>query len=135
MKGGANVEINDEYLDEILHNRNISIELAMQNISNDQTVINNTVKDLKDFNSQILAIQAKRGEQLVSMRPAVKKAFDFMGDVIVELFSEHDALKNKMRSYDDNWLEETKAKLLKQIDNEKRANFIMSRMQKQLKNN
>ena len=31
------------------------------------------------------------------------------------------------------WLEESKAKLLKQIDDEERANLIMSRMQKQMK--
>ena len=33
------------------------MELAMQNISNDQTVRNNTVQDLKDFNSQSLSTQ------------------------------------------------------------------------------
>ena len=34
----------------------------MQVISYDQTVRNNTVQDLKDFNSQSLATQAKKGE-------------------------------------------------------------------------
>ena len=67
------------------------------------------------------------------MMPAIKKAFDPMGDDIVELFTENDALKNKIGSYDEKWLEETKAKLLKQIDDEKKANLIMSRMQKQMK--
>ena len=46
----------------------------------------------------------------------------------------NDALKNKIGSYDEKkWLEESKAKLLKQIDDEKRANLIMSRMEKQMK--
>ena len=45
----------------------------MQSISNDQTVRNDTVQELKDFNSQSLATQAKIGEQLVSMMPAIKK--------------------------------------------------------------
>ena len=45
----------------------------MQLISNDQTVRNDTVQDLKDFNSQSLATQPKKGEQLVYMMPAIKK--------------------------------------------------------------
>ena len=56
-----------------------------------------------------------------------------MGDDIVEVSTENDAFKNKVGSYDEKWLEEYKAKLLKQIDDEKRANLIMSRMQKQMK--
>ena len=105
----------------------------MQIISNDQTVRSNTVQDLKDFSWQSLATQAKKGEQLVSMMPAIKKAFDLLGDEIVELSTENESLKNKMGSYDEKWLEESKAKLLKQIDDGKRANSIMSRKQKQMK--
>ena len=41
--------------------------------------------------------------------------------------------ENKIGSYDEKWLEESIAKLLKQIDDEKRANLNMSRMQKQTK--
>ena len=55
-----------------------------------------------------------------------------MGDVIVELYREKDALKNKKGSYDEKWLEESKAKLVKQIDDEKRAIPFMSRMKKQM---
>ena len=51
------------------------MELAMQIISNDKTVTNDTVQDLKAFNSQSLSTQAKKGEQLVSMMPAIKKGF------------------------------------------------------------
>ena len=108
------------------------MELAMQIISNNQTVRSNTVQDLKEFKSQSLATQAKKGEQLVSMMPAIKKAFNLLGDDIVELSTENDALKNKIGSYDEKWLEESKAKLLKLIDDEKRANIIMSRMKKQM---
>ena len=57
----------------------------MQIISNDTTVKSNTVQFLKDFNSQSLATQARKGEQLVSMMPAVQKAFDLMSDDIVDL--------------------------------------------------
>ena len=104
----------------------------MQIISKDQTVRSDRVQDLKDFNSQSLATQAKKGEQLVSLMPAIKKALDLMGNDIVDLSTENDALKNKIGSYDEKWLKESKAKLLKQIDDVKRANLIISRMQKQM---
>ena len=51
--------------------------------------------------------------------PAIKKAFKLMGDDIVELSTENDALKKG--SYDEKWLKDSKTKLLKQIDDEKRA--------------
>ena len=104
----------------------------MQLSSNDKTVRNDTIQDLKDFNQQSLTTQAKKGEQLVSMMPAIKKAFNLMGDDIIELSTENDALKNKIGSYDERWLEESKAKLLKEIDDQKRADIIMSRMMKQM---
>ena len=57
----------------------------MQTISNDKTVRIDTIQDLKEFNQQSLTTQAKKGEQLVSMITAIKKAFNLMGDDIVEL--------------------------------------------------
>ena len=104
----------------------------MQLSSNDKTVRNDTIQDLKGFSQQSLTTKAKKGEQLVSLMPAIKKAFNLMGDDIVELSTENDALKNKIGSYDERWLEESKLKLLKEIDDEKRANIIMSRMKKQM---
>ena len=50
----------------------------MQIIFNDKTVRNDTIQDLKDFIQQSLTTQAKKGEQLISMMPAIKKAFDLM---------------------------------------------------------
>ena len=47
-----------------------------------------------------------------------------MGDDIVELSTENETMKNKIGSYDEYWLEESKTKLLKQIDDEKGANFF-----------
>ena len=108
------------------------MELAMQLISTDQTVRNNTIQDLKDFNQQSLSTRAKKGEQLVSMMPAIKEAFTLMGNDIVDLSTENDALKEKIGDYDEKWLQESKEKLLKDIDDEKRANLIMSRMKKQM---
>ena len=64
--------------------------------------------------------------------PAIKKAFTLLGDDIVELSTENDALKNKIGSYDGKWLEESENKMLKQIDDGKRANLILSRMKKQM---
>ena len=104
----------------------------MQLISNDKLVRNDTIQDLKDFNQQSLKTQAKNGEQLVSMMPAIKKDFNLMGDDIVELSTENDAFKSKIGSYDEKWFEESKAKLLKQIDDEERANLNMSRVKKQM---
>ena len=68
------------------------------------------------------------------MMLAIKRAFNLLGDDIVELSTANDALKNKMGDYDEKWLQESKNKLLKQIVDEKRANLIMSRLKKQ-KNN
>ena len=50
----------------------------MQTISTDKTVRSETVQDLNDFNLQSLTTQAKKGEQLVSMLPAIKKDFNLM---------------------------------------------------------
>ena len=104
----------------------------MQLISNDNTVRNDTIQDLREFNRQSLTTQAKKAEQLVSMMPAIKKAFNLLGDDIVDLSAENDILKNKIGDYDEKWLEESKAKLLKDIDDEERANLIMSMMKKQM---
>ena len=68
----------------------------MQLISSDQTVRNDTIQDLKDFNQQSLSTQAKKGEQLTSKMPAIKKAFNILGDDIIELSTENDVLKNQI---------------------------------------
>ena len=72
------------------------MDLAMQINSNDKTVRNDSIEELKDFNSQSLSTRAKKGEQLVSMMPAIKKAFNLLGDNIVELSTKIDALKQKI---------------------------------------
>ena len=69
------------------------MELAMQIISNDKSVRSDTVQDLKEVNSQSSTTEAKKGEELFSMMPAIKKTFDLMDDDIVDLPSENDALK------------------------------------------
>ena len=86
------------------------MELAMQLISNDDLVRNETIQDLKKFNQQSLTTQAKKGEKLVTMMPAIKKAFNLMGDGIVDLTVENDALKNQIGEYDEKWLKESKIK-------------------------
>ena len=55
------------------------------------------------------------------MMPVFKKAVDLTGDGIVELSTQNDVSKDKIRSFDVNWLEESEAKLLKQIDDEKKT--------------
>ena len=104
----------------------------MQIGSTNQKVRNNTIQDLKDFNQQSLSTRAKKGEQLVSMMPAIKEAFTLMGNDMVDISTENDALKEKIGDYDEKWLQKSKEKLLKDKDDEKRANLIMSRMKKQM---
>ena len=87
---------------------------------------------MKKFNQQSLTTQAKKGEQLVPMMLAIRKAFNLMGDDIVELSVENECLKNQLGENDGNLLQESKVKLLKEIDDEKGANLIMSRMKKQM---
>ena len=43
----------------------------MQITSADKMVRKDTIQDLKDFNQQSLTTQAKKGELLVSMMPAI----------------------------------------------------------------
>ena len=104
----------------------------MQIIPNGKTVRNDTIQVLEEINSQSLSTRAKKGEQLVSMMPAFKKAFDLRGDDIIDLTTENETLKNQIGEYDQKLIEESKPKLLKQIDDEKRANLIKSRMKKQM---
>ena len=80
----------------------------MQTISNDKTVRSNTVSDSKEFNNQSLATQVKKGEQLISRMPAFKKAFDLTGENKVGLSTENEIMKNKIGSYDEKELEESK---------------------------
>ena len=77
----------------------------MESISNDKIIRSNTVQDLKDSNSQSSTTQVKKREQLVFTLPAINKAFDLMGDDIVEVSTENENLKNKIGPYDEKWLE------------------------------
>ena len=60
----------------------------MQFTTKDKTVRSDTIQDLREFNSQSSTTQAIKGEQLVSMMTAIIKAFDLMGDDIVEFSPE-----------------------------------------------
>ena len=64
--------------------------------------------------------------------PVIKKAFYLMGDDIVELIVKNESLENEIAEYDEKWLRESKANLLKEIDDGKRANLFLSRMKKQI---
>ena len=68
----------------------------MQIISTDKTVRSKTVQNFKDFNLQSLTTPVKKRQQLVSMMPAIKKAFNLMGDDIVELHTENESLKKQI---------------------------------------
>ena len=66
------------------------------------------------------------------MIPAIKKAFKLLGDDIVELSVENESLKSQIGEYDEKRPQESKAKLLKDIDDEKKANLVMWRMKNQM---
>ena len=53
-----------------------------------------------------------------------------MGADIVVLSTENETLKNKIGSYDEEWLEEPETKLSEQIDDEERANLVLSGLKK-----
>ena len=55
-----------------------------------------------------------------------------MGDVIVDLSTKNETLEDQIGDYDEKWLKESKTKPLKQTDDDKRANLLLSRMQKQM---
>ena len=101
------------------------MELAMKILCCDETVRSNTVQDLKDSNTQSLETQSKKTEQLVSLLRAIDKAFDLMGDDVVDLSTENESLKNKIISL--RWFGQSKAKLLNLFIDEKRWKWNMSR--------
>ena len=51
------------------------MELAMQLISTDQTVRDNTIQDLKDFNQQSLSTQAKKRRTVNKYDARYQKSF------------------------------------------------------------
>ena len=109
------------------------MESAMQTTSNDQTVRSNTVQHSKNSNSHSLPTQVKKGEQLVYMMHSIKLVFDLMGADIVELYRENESMEDKLGYHEKKELDESKTTLLKQIDDEKKANLFMSRVQKHMK--
>ena len=60
------------------------------------------------------------------MTPGIGKAFLFLGDDIVELSTEKESMKKRIKSCNKRWLEESKANVFKKFMDEKRANVIMS---------
>ena len=101
----------------------------MQFIPSDKTVTNKIIQNWKKFNSQSSSTRGKRKQQLVTMMPSIKNAFDTMGDLIVELTAEIESLKKKVSFYDENCSQESKSKLLQK--NDKKRGFEMTRMNQQ----
>ena len=72
-------------------------------------------------------------KSLFFLVPATKKVFDLMEDDKLELSTESDSSINKIVSDDEQWLEESKTRLLKQFLDDISANLILSKMGKQVK--
>ena len=79
------------------------MDLAIQKTSTDKTVRSDTIEVLKEFNLQSLTTQAKKGEHIVSMMPAIRRTFTLIGDDIVGLRKENERLKNKIAFDDEKW--------------------------------
>ena len=94
--------------------------LASQLFSKDKTVRSNTIEDLNEYNSHSLSTQAKKEEQLATMITLTQKAFDLLGGHIVELLTENETLKKRIRSYDDKFLEKSETKMIHFIDDGKK---------------
>ena len=60
--------------------------------------------------------------------PDIKNVFNLMGEDIVDISTENETLRSKIGPHDEKWFKNSELKLLKQIDDEKIANLIMSRM-------
>ena len=67
------------------------------------------------------------------MIPALKKAFDSMGDDGIEFSTVKETLKTKKDSHDRKALEESEVKLLEKFIDEKISNLIKARMEKEMK--
>ena len=104
----------------------------MRIFSKPQTVGTKTIQALREANSQSLSTQAKKRRTISSMMRANVKAFDLMGDDIVELSTENGFLRSKIGDCDEKWVAKSQTKLSKQTDDEKSANIILPRMKKQM---
>jgi hypothetical protein len=108
------------------------MEQTIELLKTDSTVRKEIIEDIKDFKNQTLSTQAKKGEQLIAMMPAVKKAFNMMADDIYELSTENEILKDKIGDYDENWLKESKDKLMSNTTEDKKNKLMLQRMQRQM---
>ena len=67
------------------------------------------------------------------MMPAIKVAFDLLGENVVDLSNTYETLTNKTSSLDEKWLGDSKTGPLKQFNAEKKASLNMMKVEKQLK--
>ena len=111
------------------------MELSLQINSNDKISRCDTVQGIKDFSSQSLSTQAKKGKQLDSMMPAVENICGLNGVETKEIFAENKSLKNEIVSEDEEWLEESEAKSLEHIDDDKKAKLNKCRKKNKCENN
>ena len=72
------------------------MDLAIVIAKDDRAVREESKTCLKEFKEQSLQSQAKKGEQLTVMMPAIKKLFVMMRDDSYELEVENTVLRDKM---------------------------------------
>ena len=90
--------------------------MAIQPISNDETLRSNAILDLKVFNFQSVALQAKKEEQVVSAMLSFGKTSDRMGDNVAERATENETLKYRLLPQEE--IETIKSKPLNRVERE-----------------
>jgi regulator of replication initiation timing len=109
------------------------MDCAIQLVSSDDEVRKETIEAVSEFKNQSLTTQAKKGEQLQAMMPAIKKSFGMMVNEICELSAENSVLKDKIGDYDVKWLNASTKKLLIDTTEEAKKQQFLERMRRQLK--
>ena len=107
------------------------MDLAIDLVKGDKTIRDETKQALKEFNEQSLQSQAKQGEQLTSMMPAIKKAFELSRDDNYELVVENTVLRDKIGDVNEAWLDASKKKLLANTGDDEKNKVYLERMKRQ----
>jgi regulator of replication initiation timing len=107
------------------------MDLAIELVKENDKIKQQALNDLKEFKKQSLQTQAKKGEQLTAMIPAIKEAFTMMRDDNYELVVENDILKEKIGDVDEEWLSISKNKILEKCGDDHKNKVLIERMKKQ----
>ena len=107
------------------------MDLAIDIVRGDKSIREETKQAMKEYKQQSLQSQAKQGEQLTSMMPAIKRAFELVRDDNYELVVENNVLRDKIGDVNEDWLETSKKKLLENTGDDEKNKVFLERMRRQ----